>query len=144
MPGDEPVRQDEAVISIENARALSDAGVLWRPEPGDRFTIDEPELLGELFWISDFTIEVHAYQDEVILGFNGTTEWALDSVPIDLALWLPREDQLRDLIGDRLQRVTRDDSGWEVVVEEGEHRRTVEHDDIENAYAEALLAVIDR
>ena len=34
-----------------------------------------------------------------VIGFNGTTEWALDSIELDHVLWLPREDQLRELMG---------------------------------------------
>jgi hypothetical protein len=45
------------------------------------------------------TIEPRSYPTGVILAFNGTTEWALDSVAQADALWLPREDQLRELRG---------------------------------------------
>ena len=34
-----------------------------------------------------------------MLGFNGTTEWALDSLKTEQVLWLPREGQLRAEIG---------------------------------------------
>ena len=76
--------------------------MLWQPAPGDRFTIDQPNVVGEVFWISHLTIDVHTFQGQPLLGFNGTTEWALDSVTLDTALWLPREDQLRELLGERL------------------------------------------
>ncbi len=130
------------MIDIELARAVADAGVLWQPLAGDRFTIDEPELRSDVFWISELTIEVHSYQDQTILGFNGTTEWALDSVPIDVALWLPREDQLRDLVGDRLVSLSRDEAGWTVTTEVDGQRRASTRPDPEDAYAEALLRVI--
>ena len=87
------------MLTVATAQALAAAGILWQPVAGDRFTITQDELSGQVFWISDLTIEVHHYQDQTVLGFNGTTEWALDSVPLDVALWLPREDQLRELIG---------------------------------------------
>ena len=95
------------MISVELARALLSGGVLWQPESGDRFVIDKPALTDQVFWISDLTIEVHHWGGQSILGFNGTTEWALDSVDLDQALWLPREDQLRELLGDRLTRIER-------------------------------------
>ena len=95
------------MISVELARALLSGGVLWQPESGDRFVIDKPALTDQVFWISDLTIEVHHWGGQSILGFNGTTEWALDSVDLDQALWLPREDQLRELLGDRLVRIER-------------------------------------
>ena len=100
------------MITVELARALlRDAGVLWEPAAGDRFVIDAELLTGEVFWISDLTVEVQTYRDQSLLGFNGTTEWALDSVTLDQALWLPREDQLRELLGDRLEAVRRTEQG---------------------------------
>ena len=91
------------MISADLARSLVAAGVLWEPAAGDRFVIDAELLTGEVFWISDLTVEVQTYRDQSLLGFNGTTEWALDSVTLDQALWLPREDQLRELLGNRLE-----------------------------------------
>ncbi|WP_374204850.1 pilus assembly protein CpaE [Actinotalea sp. C106] len=87
------------MISAELAVALRDAGVRWRPAAGDRFVIPQPELDGEIFTLSEMTIEAREYSTGTVLGFNGTTEWALDSVAQDEALWLPREDQLRELLG---------------------------------------------
>ena len=73
--------------------------------------------------------------------FTITTEWALDSVPLDVALWLPREDQLRELIGDRLQSLRRTEAGWEVGVETGGEAAAYIREDVEEAYAAALLAL---
>ena len=132
------------MISVDLARQLSSAGVMWQPEPGDRFTIVEPDLLGDLFWISELTIELHHYQDQSVLGFNGTTEWALDSVPLDIALWLPREDQLRSLLGSRFARLTRlsrNGAGWVVGVHDGVGVVEFAHPDVECAYAQALLSL---
>lgn len=129
------------MIDVQLARDLAAAGVLWQPEPGDRFTIDERQLAGDIFWISDLTIEVHHYNDQTILGFNGTTEWALDSVPLELALWLPREDQLRELIGDRFVGLRFSDGSWRVQVRRmpDGHPLEAADPDAECAYAKALL-----
>jgi hypothetical protein len=129
------------VIGVQLARDLAAAGVLWQPEPGDRFTIDERQLAGDIFWISDLTIEVHHYNDQTILGFNGTTEWALDSVPLEVALWLPREDQLRELIGDRFVGLRFADGSWRVQVRRmpDGHLLEAADPDAECAYAKALL-----
>ena len=77
-----------------------------------------------------------------MLGFNGTTEWALDSVALDQTLWLPREDQLRALLGDRLRCVRREPEGWLVESDDaaGEPVNTFDAD-LECAYARALLRV---
>src|SRR5690606_8027419 len=88
------------MISTGLARELRDAGLQWTPIPGDAFQIAGPDFEGDVFHVSDMTIEAHVYPTGTVLGFNGTTEWALDSVALDDALWLPREDQLRDLLRD--------------------------------------------
>lgn len=129
------------MITVELARRLvAEAGVLWQPQAGDRFVIDAELLTGEVFWISDLTVEPQHFADRTVLGFNGTTEWALDSVSLDQAIWLPREDQLRGLLGDRLDTVRRTRSGWEVscVASDGS-RHTVVDADLECAYAVSVL-----
>ena len=130
------------MISVELARDLLAAGVLWVPTAGDRFVIDAELLTGEVFWISDLTVEVRSYGGRSVLGFNGTTEWALDSVTLDQALWLPREDQLRELVGDRLSAVVRTREGWRVEYATGPgDLHSVEDADLECAYARAVLAL---
>ena len=86
------------MISLELAEQLRDAGLTWHARTGDQFTIPRPEMSGEVFTISDMMIEAHEFSTGTVLGFNGTTEWALDSVAQDDALWLPREDQLREML----------------------------------------------
>ena len=125
------------MLSADTAAALADAGILWEPQPGDRFAISSAELTRDLFWISDLTIEVHHYQDETVLGFNGTTEWALDSVSLDQTIWLPLEHQLRELIGDRFVSLDRDGAQWVVTTSDAVARDA----DVETAYAQALLAL---
>ena len=129
------------MITVDLARRLNEAGVLWEPAPGDRFTIDQPNVVGEVFWISHLTIDVHTYQGQPLLGFNGTTEWALDSVTLDTALWLPREDQLRALLGDRFVAMRREEDAWVVEVVDADIGRASFRDaDLECAYALALLS----
>ncbi|NNM47226.1 hypothetical protein [Knoellia koreensis] len=129
------------MISVELARQLAQAGVLWEPSPGDRFTIDQPNVVGEVFWISHLTIDVHTFQGQPLIGFNGTTEWALDSVTLDTALWLPREDQLRGLLGDRFVALRSGADGWVVdVVDPNLGPASFIDPDAESAYALALLS----
>ena len=131
------------MITVDLARALVAGGVLWDPRPGDRFTIDRPGVIGEVFWISELTIDVHTFQGQPLLGFNGTTEWALDSVTLDSALWLPREDQLRELLGERLESLLRSSSSWRVRLSENNSgERDFVDQDVECAYALALLSVL--
>ena len=103
------------MITTALAQQLRDAGLTWTPVAGDAFQIARPDFEGDVFTVSDMTIEAHSYSTGTVLGFNGTTEWALDSVALDDALWLPREDQLRDLLRGTFDRLDRtlgpDDEG---------------------------------
>ena len=86
------------MISTALARELRAAGLVWTPASGDSFQIALADFEGDVFTVSDMTIEAHRFPTGTVLGFNGTTEWALDSVALEDALWLPREDQLRELL----------------------------------------------
>lgn len=130
------------MISVDLARRLEAEGVLWEPRPGDRFLIDQPTLVDEVFWISELTIDLHVYQGQPILGFNGTTEWALDAVTLDKAIWLPREDQLRELLGRRFVGLSPVNGGWQVSVTGAGGAEAFEAVDVEDAYALALLSVL--
>jgi hypothetical protein len=137
------------MISRELAIALRDAGLTWHPESGDRFQLDLPdavesEVEADVFTVSDMTIEAHRYPTGTILGFNGTTEWALDSVALADAVWLPREDQLRELLRSTFRALRRLDDAFEVEVEIAGDRRRFEHPDVSEAYGRALLELIGR
>ncbi len=131
------------MISTHLARALCDAGLRWEPAAGDRFVIPQPELEGEIFTLSEMTIEAHHYPTGTILGFNGTTEWALDAVAQEDALWLPREDQLRDLLGAAFVSLTRDGDAWVVTTREpGADPVEFRSASAADAYGDALLALV--
>ncbi len=132
------------MISTGLARRLRDAGLRWTPASGDRFQIDRAELDAEIFTISELTIEAHQYPTGTVLGFNGTTEWALDSVEVDDTLWLPREDQLRDLLRTAFRRLDRTSDGYRVTyLLDGQERVAVSVSAPE-AYGFALLALLER
>jgi hypothetical protein len=104
--------------------------------------IPQPDLAGEVFTLSEMTIEAREYPGGTILGFNGTTEWALDSVAKDEALWLPREDQLRDLLGRTFVALRRSEAGFTVTVTGVDGDREYAASSAPDAYAAALLALI--
>ena len=79
------------MISLARAEELNEAGLRWVPRPGDSFAVRVLE--DQVFTIADMVVEPREYPTGTVLGFNGTTEWALDSVRQEDALWLPREDQ---------------------------------------------------
>ena len=130
------------MISAELAQELRSAGLAWHPQSGDRFQINVPDLDVDVFTVSDMTIEAHHYPTGSILGFNGTTEWALDSVALEDALWLPREDQLRELLRTTFRSLTRLPDAYRVDIDLNGETQSFEHPEPAEAYGMALLALI--
>lgn len=128
--------------SVSLALELRKAGLSWIPESGDQFCLDSHEFEGEVFTVSDMTIEPHDYDTGTILGFNGTTEWALDSVALEKTLWLPREDQLRELLGPTFSFLLRVDDMWVVEVERDGEKLRFDGATAPDAYALAVLGVL--
>ena len=143
------------MLTVTLAEDLRAAGLRWSPRPGDRFVLPGRGMDDEVFVLSDMTVEVHQFPTGQVIGFNGVTEWALDSVEVGEALWLPLEHQLRDLLGGmfvRLEAVGADTAGsgdaagsaaWAVTTrlpDGSTDTHTAAHPDL--AYAGALLAVL--
>jgi hypothetical protein len=129
------------MVSIDLARRLRDAGLTWKPAPGDRFGIPDRDMDDEVFVLSNMTIEVHELPDGPVIGFNGTTEWALDDLAKDEAIWLPREDQLRALLGGAFQRLDRVGEAYRVTVAIAGRVRETVGASAEEAYGLAVLKV---
>jgi hypothetical protein len=130
------------MISRELAEALASAGLRWRPRNGDRFMVPDRDLDDTVFVISDMTIDVVDVPGGALVRFNGTVEWALDSIMQRQVVWLPREDQLREALGDRLARLERTRRGYAVLVTTPAGEERYEDSDAERAYARALLSVL--
>jgi hypothetical protein len=133
---------DERVLPLDLAVRLRDAGLDWMPQPGDRFAIPGRDLDDQVFVLSDMTIEVHERPGGAIIGFNGTTEWALDDLAKEEAVWLPREDQLRDLIGPPFHRLEKVGPEYRVVAVLGGADTTFVARSAEEAYGAAVLHVL--
>ena len=116
------------------------AAIAWAPSPGDRFVIPNKEMDDEVFHVAEMTIEVHTHHGAETVKFNGTTEWALDSLPKDDVLWLPREDQLRARLGARFVSLDAAGAGFVVALDDGSRHADV---DAERAYARAVLHVLE-
>lgn len=129
------------MLTIDLARRLTEAGLVWQPSSGDRFVVPVNGMEEDVFVISEITVDVHHFTTGDVIGFNGTTEWALDSVEQDKVVWLPREDQLRDLLGDAFLSLERLEGGYAVTIR-GEGDDLERHVDIdaERAYARAVAA----
>lgn len=133
------------MIDIAVARRLRDAGLLWTPHDGDLFVIDKDQLQEETFMLSSMVIETaRSRTGESVFRFNGTTEWALDSVEQHEALWMPREDQLREALGEGFVALRRTQDGTFTVSVLGAAGtpRDVPAPHAEDALAGALLILL--
>jgi hypothetical protein len=136
------------VISVELAGALKAAGLVWHPSSGDRFAMVTGAFDDEIFTLSDMVVQARESRTGTVLGFNGTTEWALDSAEATDALWLPREDQLRVLLGSSFRSLERIDEGYRVLTtlpgDSAEGPLAYWGAEPSEAYGRALLALIRR
>ena len=132
------------MLTIELARRLTDAGLTWEPARGDRFVLPVNGMERDVFVISDLTIDVHHFASGDVIGFNGTTEWALDSVERSKVVWLPREDQLREVLGEAFVALEALEGGYAVGLRTsaGAVERCVDID-AERAYARAVIALLE-
>jgi hypothetical protein len=130
------------VISVPLALRLRDAGLRWTPARGDRFIIPDRGMDTEVFVLSDMTVEVHEFPTGPVIGFNGTVEWALDSVDVPSALWLPDEPALRERLGGTFVSLRRDGVRFAVELQVVGQRVVVESGDPAEAYGLALLHLI--
>ncbi|MFA9430340.1 pilus assembly protein CpaE [Egicoccus sp. AB-alg2] len=130
------------MISIATARRLRDAGLAWLPQDGDRFVLPDRGMDDEVFTISEMVVEVRAAPAGHLIAFNGTTEWALDAIEQAEAIWLPRESQLREALGESLLSLVRADDGWRCTVRVGRQLVEVAAPGASEAYADALLQVL--
>ncbi|HEV7713457.1 MAG TPA: pilus assembly protein CpaE, partial [Asanoa sp.] len=100
------------------------------------------DLDDEVFVLSNMVIAVYELPDGPVIGFNGTTEWAMDDVEQSEAIWLPREDQLRELLGGTFHMLERSQMEFRVEITAGGRRLSVEGGTAEEAYGAALLELI--
>src|SRR5258706_3295637 len=89
-------------LSIQTARALRQAGLVWEPVEFDFFAVPDREMDERLFVLSGMPAAVALLHGEPIMTFAGATEWALDYVPAGEVVWLPPEAQLRERLTARL------------------------------------------
>jgi len=134
------------VLSRDLARALRDAGLSWTPTKGDWFVIPDKGLDDLVFVLSDMVIEARRMAlGRQLLAFNGSTEWALDTLAASEALWLPREDQLRAVLGEAfmaLEHLPGETPGYVVSMLLGDREERFVDVDVESAYARAALALL--
>ncbi len=130
------------MLTIELARALRDAGLRWTPARGDSFVVPDRGMDSDVFVLSDMTIEVQQSLPGPVIGFNGTTEWALDSVEQTEALWVPAEHQLREQLGDTFAGLAPTGDGYRVTLRVDGATSGYEGGDAAEAYGRALLSLL--
>ena len=140
----EPMSRPRSAIPLTLARALHDAGLAWHPAQGDRFHIPDRDLDHLTFAISDMVVELrdtiggHGRE----LAFNGTVEWALDSIMKTDVVWLPTEAQLREALGDDFIALHPEGHGMACVARIAGAPRTFVADTATEAYGHALLTLL--
>ena len=90
------------MVSISTATALREAGLEWTPRTLDFFAIPSPDFEDQIFVINDMTIMAEPIGGRLAITFHGSVEWALDHLWAGEVIWIPREDQLREMLEERL------------------------------------------
>jgi hypothetical protein len=139
----------DMMLSLNLAKELKGAGLIWVPAQNDFFSIPDRGFDDSTFVITDMTVLVETVKGELAVTFHGTAEWALDHMLITDLLWLPTETQLRELLEQRLigeptptLHLTSTADGYQCEIHfQGEHL-CFEAFGASEAYAKALLYVL--
>jgi hypothetical protein len=86
------------VISLEAARQLKSAGLKWQPALLDFFAIPDRGMDERIFVISDMLATIEVMEGRQVVAFQGASEWALDNLAVAEVVWMPREEQVRELL----------------------------------------------
>ncbi len=139
------------MITLETARTLKKAGLRWIPKQGDRFAIPDRSLNDHVFVVSRMNATVQLLQGHPAITFQGAYEWALDYIWLQDVVWVPHEAQLRTALASRLAdssgrptlRLTGAPGGYVCEILFRGSYLTFEADDAGEAYARALLHVLE-
>ncbi|MGQ9490718.1 MAG: pilus assembly protein CpaE [Anaerolineae bacterium] len=138
-------------ISLETARRLKAAGLVWQPAQGDRFALLQRDLDDKVFVINDMATIIELFQGVPAVTFHGTSEWALDYVYLGEAVWLPEEGQLRERLHALL--AGQGEPVYDLVFMDGEYTCRFEYEGMAlafrassagEAYAAALLWLLEK
>jgi hypothetical protein len=137
------------MISLISAIELKKAGLRWQPRNLDFFAIPDRDMDSRIFVISDMLVTIDLIQGRQVVSFQGASEWALDSLITTDAVWIPREDQLRDILEAGLIEGGRPEvllnsslSGYRCRIKHLDREMVFEHTDASEAYAAALLFLL--
>lgn len=137
------------MLSITTASALRAAGLEWTPRTLDFFAIPSPGFEDQVFVINDMTIMAEPISGRLAITFHGSVEWALDHLWAGEVVWIPREDQLREMVEERLPgesepvlALSTTSLGYRCDIRLRGQRYHFEAFDPAEAYAAALLYVL--
>jgi len=88
------------------------------------------------------TIDTRSSPSGRLIAFNGTVEWALDSILQREVIWLPSEGQLRELLGRQFLALERDGDLLRCVVDLGGNRIEYRDANAADAYGRAVLHLL--
>lgn len=104
--------------------------------------IPDRDLDDHVFSISDMTVEVRRIAEQQRIMFNGSVEWALDSIVQTEVIWLPSEAQLRDRLGAAFGSLHHDADGFHCRIVVGKDARVFTSTVPADAYGHALLHLL--
>jgi hypothetical protein len=91
------------MISLDLARQLKEAGLVWQADIHDFFAIPDRDLDDQIFVITDVMTQLGLLKGWPVVTFYGTAEWALDYILTTEVIWLPTEEQLREALLENLR-----------------------------------------
>jgi hypothetical protein len=86
------------MISLDLARQLKEAGLVWEAGNYDFFAIPDRDMDDRIFVITDIMTQLGLLKGWPVVTFYGTAEWALDYILTTEVIWLPTEEQLREAL----------------------------------------------
>lgn len=90
------------MISMQLARELKEAGLVWQTAIHDFFTVPVSGLEDRVFVLTDMMAYTELIRGWPVVAFHGTAEWALDYIYTSEVVWIPTEEQLREELVSRL------------------------------------------
>lgn len=133
------------MITVQQARHLRGAGLIWRPTEADRFIVPDRGMDDHVFTISAMTVEVRDSPVGPLIAFNGVVEWALDAIERREVVWLPREDQLRERLGTTFESLHHNGEGkWQCAIHTADQQTVHQGETAVEAYGAAVLALLDQ
>jgi hypothetical protein len=137
------------LISLSLARQLKTAGLQWQPALYDFFAVPDRGMDERIFVISDLLATLENIQGQQVVAFQGASEWALDDLATGELVWLPREDQLRQVLETALLSQGRPElrldcglAGCRCTIQVGGQPVTFQSRQAVDAYAAALLHLL--